>query len=211
VHPAPIIGSHRSPALFEQDEAKLYLAKMQELEPEIFNEVVFTPPTLLIHDKFVIDGGDLTVELLPTPGHTDDHYSLFLPEIKTVLAADAAELPYPVARVPEGLPQMRKSLAKLADLPAETVLYCHAPVTAGRQLLLDNVAYFSAIEAQCRAALARGIAPEVSEDADVVALVDCAYETAVPNTEQWHNIHDYYKTAGHASQIRMMLHWLATQ
>jgi glyoxylase-like metal-dependent hydrolase (beta-lactamase superfamily II) len=211
VHPAPIIGSHRSPALFEQDEAKLYLAKMQELEPEIFNEVVFTPPTLLIHDKFVIDGGDLTVELLPTPGHTDDHYSLFLPEIKTVLAADAAELPYPVARVPEGLPQMRKSLAKLADLPAETVLYCHAPVTAGRQLLLDNVAYFSAIEAQCRAALARGIAPEVSEDADVVALVDCAYETAVPNTEQWHNIHDYYKTAGHASQIRVMLHWLATQ
>mgnify|MGYP002624202127 FL=1 len=211
VHPTPIIGSHRSPALFEQDEAKLYLTKMQELEPEIFNDVVFTPPTLLIHEKFVIDGGDLTVELLPTPGHTEDHYSLFLPEIKTVLAADAAEMPYPVARVPEGLPQMRESLAKLAALPAETVLYCHAPVTAGRHLLLDNIAYFNAIEAQCRAALAQGMSPEVSEDADVVSLVDCAYETAVPNTEQWHNIHDYYKTAGHASQIRVMLQWLATQ
>ena len=211
VQPAPIIGSHLSPALFEQDEAKAYLAKMQELEPEIFSDVVFTPPTLLIRDKFVIDGGDLTVELLPTPGHTEDHYSLFLPEIKTVLAADAAELPYPVARVPEGLPQMRESLAKLAALPAETVLYCHAPVTAGRALLLDNIAYFNAIEAQCRAALAQGISPQPGEDADVLALVDCAYETAVPNTEQWHNIHDYYKTAGHASQIRVMLQWLATQ
>ncbi len=209
VHPAPIIGSHLSPAMFAQDEAKAYLARMQELEPEIFSDVVFTPPNLLIRDKFVIDGGDLTVELLPTPGHTDDHYSLYLPEIQTVLAADAAELPYPAARVPEGLPQMRASLAKLAALPAETVLYCHAPVTVGRQLLLDNIAYFNAIEAQCRAALARGLSPEVSEDVDVLALVDCAYETAVPDTEQWHNIHDYYKTAGHADQIRVMLHWLA--
>lgn len=211
VHPAPIIGSHLSPAIFQQDEAKAYLAKMQELEPEIFSDVIFTPPTLLIHDKFVIDGGDLTVELLPTPGHTDDHYSLFLPEIKTVLAADAAELPYPVARVPEGLPHMRASLAKLAALPAETVQYCHAPVTAGRALLLDNIAYFNIVEAQCRAALVRGLSSQVDDEADVVSLVDCAYETAVPNTEQWHNIHDYYKTAGHASQIRVMLQWLATQ
>lgn len=211
VHPAPIIGSHLSPAVFAQDEAKTYLTRMQELEPAIFSDVIFTPPTLLIHDKFAIDGGDLTVELLPTPGHTDDHYALFLPEIKTILAADAAELPYPAARVPEGLPQMRASLAKLAALPAETVLYCHAPVTVGRQLLLDNIAYFNTIEAQCRAAIARGLPPEVSEDVDVLALVDCAYETAVPNTEQWHNIHDYYKTAGHASQVRVMLQWLARE
>ena len=211
VHPAPIIGSHLSLAKFQQPEAITYLAKMQELEPEIFSEVVFTPPTLCIQDKFVIDGGDLTVEMLPTPGHTDDHYSLFLPEINTALAADAAELPYPVARTPAGLPPMRASLAKLAALPAETVLYCHAPVAAGRQLLLDNITYFDTIEAQCRAALARGLSPQLGEDADVVALVDCAYETAVPNTEQWHNIHDYYKTAGHAEQIRVMLHWLAAQ
>ena len=206
--PAPIIGSHLSPAKFQQPEAATYLAKMKELEPDVFGEVVFTPPTLLIHDKFVIDGGDLTLELLPTPGHTDDHYSLFIPELETILAADAAELPYPVARTPDGLPAMRDSLAKLAALPAETVLFCHAPVTAGRQLLLDNIAYFDAIEARCRAALAGGLSAQLDEDADVIALVDCAFETAVPATEQWRNIHDYYKTTGHASQIRAMLHWL---
>ncbi|MBK8902201.1 MAG: MBL fold metallo-hydrolase [Anaerolineaceae bacterium] len=211
VYPAPIIGSHLSPPKFQQEEAQAYLAKMQELEPEVFSEVRFTPPTMLIQDKFVIDGGDLTLELLPTPGHTDDHYSVFLPEIETLLAADAAELPYPMARTPDGLPQMRASLAKLAALPAETVLYCHAPVTAGRQLLLDNIAYFNAIEAQCRAALAQGINPQPSEDADVIALVNCPWETAVPDTEQWHNIHDYYKTAGHASQIRAVLHWLVQE
>ena len=211
VHSAPIIGSHLSPAKFQQEEAIAYLAKMQELEPGVFNEVVFTPPTLLIHDKFVIDGGDLTLELLPTPGHTDDHYSLFIPEIGTLLAADAAELPYPMARTPDGLPAMRDSLAKLAALPAETVLYCHAPVTAGRQLLLDNIAYFNAIEAACRAAIKRGLAPDLSEDVDVLALVDCAWETAVPQTEPWQNVHDYYKTSGHAEQIRAMLHCLARE
>lgn len=209
VHPAPIIGSHLSPPKFQQPEAKTYLAKMQQLEPEVFGEVVLTPPTLLIQDRFVIDGGDLTLELLPTPGHTDDHYSVFIPEIATLLAADAAELPYPMARTPDGLPPMRESLAKLAALPAETVLYCHAPVTSGRQLLLDNIAYFNAIEAACRAALARGIAPNLSEDVDVLALVDCAWETAVPDAPEWHNVHDYYKTGGHASQILAMLQWLA--
>ena len=208
VQPAPIIGSQLSPAIFQQPEAATYLAKMQELEPEVFNEVVFTPPTLLISGKFVIDGGDLTLELLPTPGHTDDHYSVYIPEIGTVLAADAAELPYPMARTPDGLPQMRDSLAQLAALPAETVLYCHAPVTIGRQLLLDNIAYFNAIEAQCRAALVRGLSPQLGEDADVITLVDCKYETAVPDTGPWHSVHDYYKTAGHASQIRAMLQWL---
>ncbi|VAW41555.1 hypothetical protein MNBD_CHLOROFLEXI01-2134 [hydrothermal vent metagenome] len=211
VHPAPIIGSHLSPAKFELPETATYLAKMQELEPEIFSELIFTPPTQLIDGKYLIDGGDLSLELLPTPGHTDDHYSIYIPEIKTVLAADAAELPYPMARVPEGLPAMRDSLAKLAALPAETVLYCHAPVTIGRQLLLDNIAYFNAIEAQCRAALARGLFPELGEDADVIVLVDCKYEAAVPDTDLWQNVHDYYKTAGHASQIRAMLHWLGRE
>lgn len=211
VYPAPIIGSYLSPAKFQQEQARAYLAKMQALEPDVFSEVRFTPPTMLIRDKFVIDGGDLTLELLPTPGHTDDHYSLYLPEIATLLAADAAELPYPVPRTSEGLPQMRQSLAKLAVLPAETVLYCHAPVTSGRQLLLDNIAYFNAIEAACRAALARGIAPNLSEDVDVLALVDCAWETAVPDAPEWHSVHDYYKTGGHASQILAMLQWLAQE
>lgn len=208
VHPAPIIGSHLSSAKFQMPETKDYLAKMKELEPEIFGELVFTPPTLLISHEFVIDGGDLTVKLLPTPGHTDDHYSLYLPEINTVLAADAAEMPYPMARTPDGLPQMRDSLARLAALPAETVLYCHAPVTAGRQLLLDNIAYFDLVEAKCRAALLSGFSAPQGDDMMLIDQINCPYQTTVPDTPEWQNVHDYYKTPGHASQIRAMLHWL---
>jgi hypothetical protein len=129
----------------------------------------------------------------------------YVPEINTLLAADAAELPYPMARTVDGLLAMRQSLAQLAAMNAETVLYCHAPVTIGPQLLLDNKAYFDILEVKCRAALSRGLSPQPDENADVAQLVDCCYEEAVPKGEHWQNVHEYYRTTGHAQQIHMML------
>lgn len=211
VHPAPIIGSKLSVPLFQRPEAQETLKQFQEQEPDIFNEVVFVPPTVQIDEQLVIDGGDLTIELLPTPGHTIDHYSLYIPEINTLLAADAAELPYPMARTVDGLPAMRQSLAQLAAMNAETVLYCHAPVTIGPQLLQDNKAYFDKLEEKCRAALAQGVPAQPDETADVIALVDCTFAEAASSGEHWHNVHEYYQTKGHAQQIRMMLETLAKQ
>jgi len=205
IYPAPIIGSKLSVPLFDQPEAQETLKQFQEREPDIFNEVVFVPPTVQVDGRLLIDGGDLTVELFPTPGHTVDHYSLYIPEINTLLAADAAELPYPMARTVDGLPAMRQSLAQLAAMNAETVLYCHAPVTIGPQLLLDNKAYFDILEEKCRAALSRGLSPQPDENADVAQLVDCRYEEAVPKGEHWQNVHEYYRTTGHAQNIRMTL------
>ena len=75
------------------------------------------PPTLRscfsVNGRLLIDGGDLTLALLPTPGHTIDHYALYIPEINTLLAADAAELPYLVRRpsCPACLPQFYSSSA----------------------------------------------------------------------------------------------------
>ena len=211
IYPAPIIGSKLSVPLFDQPEAQETLKQFQAREPDIFNEVVFVPPTVRVDGRLLIDGGDLTVELFPTPGHTVDHYSLYIPEINTLLAADAAELPYPMARTVDGLPAMRQSLAQLATMNAETVLYCHAPVTIGRQLLHDNKAYFDRLEERCRAALAQGVPAQPDESADVIALVDCPFVGAVPSGEYWENIHEHYQTTGHAQQLRMMLRILGQE
>jgi glyoxylase-like metal-dependent hydrolase (beta-lactamase superfamily II) len=208
-YPAPIVGSKLSVPIFEQPDVQEALKQRQEREPDIFNEVVFVPPTVQLDGRLLIDGGDLTLELFPTPGHTIDHYSLFIPEINTLLAADAAEVPYPMARTVDGLPAMRQSLAKLAAMNAETVLYCHAPVTIGPQLLRDNKVYFDKLEEKCRAALARGVSAQTDETADVIALVDCPFVEAVPAGEHWQAIHEFYQTKGHAQQIRMMLESLA--
>ncbi|MCA9932986.1 MAG: MBL fold metallo-hydrolase [Ardenticatenaceae bacterium] len=201
----PIIGRRASVPIFSEPDTLTFLQRVQTDEPGIFGNVIPTPPTILFDDKLTIDGGDLTLELFATPGHTVDHTALYIPEINTLLAADAAEAPYPVARTTAGLPVMRQSLAKLAAIHAETALYCHAPTDIGPQLLHDNITYFDKLEAACRAALARGVPANPAEDADVIELVGLPYAQAVPQIARWQNIHEYYRTRGHAAQLRMML------
>ncbi len=208
---APIIGRCASVPLFGNAESLAFLQRMQAEEPDIFGHVTPTPPTILFDETLTIEGGDLTLALFATPGHTIDHASLYIPQIRTLLAGDAAELPYPMARSTQDLALMRQSLARLAALDAQTVLYCHAPTESGPQLLQDNITYFDQLEAACRAALARGVPANPPTDADVVALVGLSYETAVPQTAPWQNVHPYYRTEGHAAQLRMMLASLETR
>jgi glyoxylase-like metal-dependent hydrolase (beta-lactamase superfamily II) len=202
---APIIATEGCRERLLDPDAARYLHEMQTAEPEIFNEVVLTPPTFTFNGRFTIDGGDLTLQLIPIPGHTPDQIAVYIPEISTLLATDGAELPYPLARTPEALPQMRASLQQMADLDAQTVLYCHAPVSIGPQLLHDNIAYFDRIEAACRQAIEKGLSTIPEGDESVLANVGLAYETAVPHHGPWQEVHTYYRTTGHAQQIRAML------
>lgn len=207
-HTAPIIATRLCAAYLQGAQARESLAQKQAKEPEIFGEVQLTPPTLLFDETFCIQGGDLTLELFATPGHTDDHLSIYIPEISTLLAADGAELPYPFARTVDGLSAMRASLAEMAARNAQFVLYCHAPVTIGSQLLFDNIAYFDAIEAHCRQLLASGSIAIPDDDSALIAQVGCTYEEVTPKGEAWDKVSAYYRLQGHAQQIRMMLHYL---
>ena len=164
-----------------------------------------TPPNVLLDDALTIDGGDLTLQLFAAPGHTVDHMAIYIPEIHTLLAADAAELPYPMARTPEGLPQMRATLARLAALEAETVLYCHAPGHVDARILQGNITYFDRLEAACREALARGVDAEAVQDEELIERVGLPYGEAAPREPLWQSVHDYYQTKGHAGQLRHML------
>lgn len=201
----PIIGRHNSVPIFSQESSLATLQQFKEQEPQIFGRVTPTPPNLLFDETLTIDGGDLTLQLIAAPGHTVDHMAIFIPEIRTLLAADAAELPYPVARTPEGLPQMRASLARLAALEPETVLYCHAAGHSDAQILHGNITYFERLEAACRDALSRGALPPTLEDEALIERVGLPYAEAVPDDAVWHNVHPYYQTTGHAEQLRHML------
>lgn len=207
----PIIAHRRCAEQFRSPEAAPYLAQMQASEPELYAEVRLTPPTLLFEDELAIDGGDLTLRLFPTFGHAPDHISLHIPEISTLWVADAAEIPFPFARSLEGLPALRQSLARLAAIPADVALYCHAPTTIGPALLRHNIAYFDTLERRCWAALARGAPSKPAEDVDVVALTGCTFDDALPAEINSPAIHEFYRTEGHVSQLRMMLEWLGSR
>ena len=144
-YPAPIIGHVRCAERLAADEGPLSRAKMEELQPGRFDDLVLTPPNLTAGDGgLTIDGGDLTLTLVHTPGHTDDHFSIWIPELRIVLAGDAAEQPWPHVETPGGIAQARASLVRLQELDPRYVLPCHGDTT--EPALLDrNITYLDAV------------------------------------------------------------------
>ena len=208
VMPAPIIASRVCAERLRSDAAQRKLAELRASAPGRFDDVVLTPPSVLFEQQLVIDGGDLTLELFTTPGHKPDHIAVFIPQIRTLLPGDAAELPFPFVESAATMPAMRDSLARMAALNAETVLYCHAPVTIGPGLLQQNMAYFDTIEQRCRVALARGGTGRPAASADVEALVGFAFAEALPADADAAALEGFYRP-GHQASIRAMLEHLA--
>jgi len=206
-YPAPIIASRRCAERLRGAEAAQKLAQMQANQPGRFNDVRLTPPTILFDERLAIDVGDLTLELFATPGHKPDHISIYIPEIRTLLPGDAAELPFPFVESAASLPAMRDSLARMAALDPTSALFCHAPVTSGPAVLQRNIAYFNTIEQRCRDALARGAPARPSADADVEALVGFLYAEAVPADMDAAALAGFYRP-GHQAAIRAMLEHL---
>ena len=145
--PAPIVGHVLCAARLTGDEGHLSSSKQRELQPGRFDDLVLIPPDLTVGDGgLTIRGGDLTLVLLHTPGHTEDHLSVWIPELRVVLAGDAAEHPYPHIDTPEGIVQARASLARLQALGPLYVLPCHGDTT-DPALLERNIAYLDAVVA----------------------------------------------------------------
>ena len=200
-YPAPIIASKACADKFRWPEATDYLAEMQEKSPQTLGDVQLIPPTITFEEKLTIDGGDLTLDLFMAPGHTHDQIAIYIPEIRTLFAADSAERPYPAARKPQFMAQMRQTLADLLAYEADVVLCCHAD-DVDDAVIRDNIAYFDYLEQCCRVALVNGVSLPEDEDADVAALINCTYEDAMQADAARDSYNDYYKMKGHSEQIR---------
>jgi glyoxylase-like metal-dependent hydrolase (beta-lactamase superfamily II) len=207
--PTPIIGTHGCARRMRSHEERDQLDRLRREQPHTYGQVQLCPPTILFDDALTVDGGDLTLLLMATPGHSPDHCSLYLPEIHTLLAGDAAELPFPFVEN-TSLADARTSLDKLAALNARMALYCHAPATAGPALLDSNIAYFATLETRCRAALDRGATARPAPDADLEGIVRFPFAEAVPpGAEDWAEPRFY--RPGHQAAIRAMLAHLETR
>src|SRR5215203_2375645 len=109
LYPAPIIAHEKGRTeIFHSGNLDL-LQSAQRERPDIFGhssygDLVITPATVTFSHDLWIDGGDLTLHLFPTPGHRADHIAIYIPEISTLLAGDAAEIPYPIIQRSADLP-----------------------------------------------------------------------------------------------------------
>jgi glyoxylase-like metal-dependent hydrolase (beta-lactamase superfamily II) len=206
-HPAPIIATRRCAELLRSLQAQQKLAQKRADEPQRFGDVELVAPTVLFEERLVIDGGDLTLELFATPGHASDHIAIYIPQIRTLLPGDAAELPFPFVESAATFTAMRDSLARMAALEPEVALYCHAPETSGPALLHQNIAYFDELERRCRAALASGALARPPDDVDIEMLVGFSFAEAIPAGHAEQELSGFYRP-GHQAAIRAMLEYL---
>ncbi len=154
----PIIGSDKSLEIARSQAAleKLWAAQTKDAK---YANVRIVPPTLTFTDRFTIHGGDLTLEIIPAPGHSLDHVVVWIPELRTLLAADAAEHPWPYAKNPTDLPVLLETLRNLQALNPSVVLPCHGG-TSDPGLISRNLDYYATIKDHARRVLERGTLPE---------------------------------------------------
>jgi glyoxylase-like metal-dependent hydrolase (beta-lactamase superfamily II) len=139
----PIIAHDKAMERLRGPSALQTLREKRALEPR-FQEVEILLPTLSFSgERMVLHGGDLTLELLHTPGHTPDHVAVWIPELRVCLAVDAVENPIPEvwSRAPDDLRSLCSSLKKIRDLNPKHLIVAHGqtddPAAVGR-----NLAYF---------------------------------------------------------------------
>jgi glyoxylase-like metal-dependent hydrolase (beta-lactamase superfamily II) len=178
-HPAPIISHEKMPARMRSESAKQYYQEQQRIDQR-FQNVRLIEPNLTFSDRFQIDGGDLTIELIPTPGHTDDHLCIWISELRLLLAADAIELPIPEVESDESLPALRQSFERLKQLDAQCILPSHGG-TISPDLLERNIQYFNQLEETVRQAISEHkVPPDWKERQDLPEQIGFPFELVVP-------------------------------
>jgi glyoxylase-like metal-dependent hydrolase (beta-lactamase superfamily II) len=211
-YPAPIIGHRLCRERVLAGSYSDYLVELQAKEPGTYGNVRLQPPTITFDGPFVIDGGDLTLELIHVPGHKTDQIAVFIPEIATLFPADAAEDPLPFVFNAADVPVLRASFERLLALNPEVVLYCHAPGSDSHlpDVIHQNIAYFNDIEERAIAALEAGRVPDVLDaTSDIEAIVGYPF-AEVPHVDRLVDDEERaFYLGGHQSALRTMLEHLS--
>lgn len=141
--PVPIIAHETALSRLHDGSAAQVLREKQAVEPR-FQGVEIIPPTITFSgESVVLHGGDLTLELIHTPGHTPDHLAIWIPELQVCLAVDAVEAPIPEvwSASASDLSQLCLSLKRIRRLNPRHLIVAHGqtrdPATVDR-----NLAYF---------------------------------------------------------------------
>jgi glyoxylase-like metal-dependent hydrolase (beta-lactamase superfamily II) len=206
---APILAHELAAQRLRGATARATLATKQRQEPR-FATVRLVPPTITFDGSLRIEGGDLTLELFPTPGHTPDHVAVWVPEIQLLLAGDAAEHPIPSVGDADTLPELRASLARMQRLDPATVIPCHGGTT-DPGLLTRNIAYFDTLESQARAALHAGGPPEDWQRRDdLPALLGMPFAAMLRLAEADPASGTQLYREFHLAAARAMLAWVIT-
>ncbi|SCB61118.1 Glyoxylase, beta-lactamase superfamily II [Rhizobium aethiopicum] len=142
---APIIA-HAAALDRLLDDTTQQILKDKANQESRFRNIELIGPDITFSGSMVLNGGDLTLELIHTPGHTPDHIAVWIPELRTCLAVDAVEYPIPEvwSRSAGDLRLIRSSLTRIRDLHARLIIPAHGR-TSSPSAVDENLAYFEAL------------------------------------------------------------------
>jgi glyoxylase-like metal-dependent hydrolase (beta-lactamase superfamily II) len=146
----PILGLELTAQRILGDFGRAELAK-KSAEHASYGAVQLVAPNVRLSGQTVLDGGDLTLQLLHTPGHRPDHLAVYIPEIRTLLPGDAVETPFALldeSQPAEDLQQMQQTLTRFLSLDVDWLLCNHAPPQAGKELVRANLEFYRQLTAK---------------------------------------------------------------
>lgn len=202
-HAAPIIAHELCRVRLQSEEARQELADFQSRYP-IFSNVTLVPPTITFTQGLAIHGGNLTIELLPAPGHHLDQIVAWIPELRLLLAFDAVEKPIPCIEDATGAPYMFATLQSLSALQPQRVLCSHGKTTHP-ELIDENLAYLREIEQRCHALL-QSRRPTGAELAHPSALINYPFDEVIAGVSG--PIDRTFYAQAHENNVRSIMEWL---
>jgi hydroxyacylglutathione hydrolase len=119
----------------------------------------FPRPDLVVHEEMALPGQGYALRLIPTPGHSADHLSIYDPRTSTLWAGDMlsdVEIPYVIS----SLADYERTLAHLSTLELRALVPGHGHPTCDpakvRRRLRTDTEYLVALRAGVKAALQDG-------------------------------------------------------
>jgi glyoxylase-like metal-dependent hydrolase (beta-lactamase superfamily II) len=187
---APILASERS-----REPARAQAAKLlkKQAEESRFANLHLLEPNLYFQNEFLIDGGDLSLRLIPAPGHSPDQVVVWIPEISVLLAADGLEFPFPYAANRADLPVLLQTMRMLQSLKPQFILPCHGGVHDS-SLIDRNLGYFAALETNVRKAIPK--LPAAWRDLENLGdLIGFSFEAAIKSLDlEPEGVDEMYRT-----------------
>lgn len=168
---APTIIGHADVREWMCDSYQVERLQAEQAKDSKLAEIRIIPPSITYTDSLVIDGGDLTLDLLHTPGGGFGHTAIWIPQLRLLLSGDVAHDPLPYAHDEDDLLDLHSSLERILALRPEKVLTSSGG-EYGPELLTQNLTTLAAVERHVQRALNRGAIPDPLSDAHDSELGD---------------------------------------
>ena len=125
--------------------------RLIEAQMQSYSESVPPPPregvplpTITFGDRLSYAADDETLNVIHTPGHTEDSVVVYLDQARVLLAGDTLEYPLPSFSQRDGREAWVRTLRQLKQLPAERIVPSHGP-TMGKELIELNERYITGL------------------------------------------------------------------